>query len=64
MLLGVALVCAISYVLKSYNKQSRVIEDELRFNANFVSIWLQTAFYHSNSVLDQLSEDLTDNGFV
>ena len=57
-------MCAVTYVVKSYQKQSRIIEDELKFNANFVSAWLQTAFYHSNYVLDQLSNELTQDGFA
>ena len=64
LLLGIALTCAVFYVVKSYQKQSRVIESELKFNANFVSIWLQTAFNHSNFVLGQLSQDLTQDGFA
>lgn len=64
LLLGIALTCAASYVAKSYQKQSRIIESELKFNANFVSIWLQTAFNHSNFVLTQLSKDLTQDGFA
>lgn len=64
LLLCIALTCAVSYVVKSYQKQSRLIESELKFNANFVSIWLQTAFNHSNFVLTQLSKDLTQDGFA
>ena len=64
LLLSIALTCAVFYVVKSYQKQSRIIESELKFNANFVSIWLQTAFNHSNFVLTQLSKDLTQDGFA
>lgn len=64
LLLSIASMCAVTYVVKSYQKQSRIIESELKFNANFVSIWLQTAFNHSNFVLNQLSKDLTQDGFA
>ncbi|MGR6859484.1 sensor domain-containing diguanylate cyclase [Aliivibrio salmonicida] len=64
LLLSIASMCAVTYVVKSYQKQSRIIEGELKFNANFVSVWLQTAFYHSNYVLDQLSNELTQDGFA
>lgn len=64
LLLGIALTCAVFYVVKSNQKQSRIIENELKFNANFVSIWLQTAFNHSNFVLTQLSKELTQDGFA
>lgn len=64
LLLSIALTCAVFYVVKNHQKQSRLIESELKFNANFVSIWLQTAFNHSNFVLTQLSKDLTQDGFA
>ncbi|OCH19189.1 diguanylate cyclase [Aliivibrio sp. 1S128] len=64
LLLGIALTCSAFYIVKSYQKQSRIIESELKFNANFVSIWLQTAFNHSNFVLTQLSRELTQDSFA
>ncbi|WP_242503958.1 PDC sensor domain-containing protein [Aliivibrio salmonicida] len=64
LLLSVALACSITYVVKSNNKQSKLIESDLEFNANFVSIWLKTAFYHSNDVLHQLSDTLEQDGFA
>ncbi|MBD1570351.1 MULTISPECIES: sensor domain-containing diguanylate cyclase [Aliivibrio] len=64
LLLSIAMTCAIFYVTKSYNKQSRLIENELKFNANYVSSWIQTAFYHSNNVLHELSDSLTEEDFA
>lgn len=64
LLLSIAMTCAIFYVTKSYNKQSRLIENELKFNANYVSSWIQTAFYHSNNVLHELSDSLTEENFA
>lgn len=64
LLLGVALACSVTYVVKSHNKQSKLIESDLEFNANFVSVWLKTAFYHSNDVLHQLSDTLEQDGFA
>lgn len=55
MLISTVLIITISNNYQQHNKR---LESELRFNANFVSTWLNLVYKHSNNVLEGMATDL------
>lgn len=55
MLISTVLIITISNNYQQHNKR---LESELRFNANFVSTWLNLVYKHSNNVLEGIATDL------
>ncbi len=57
-LISTTLVITIS---NNYQQHNKKLESELRFNANFVSTWLNLIYKHSHNVLEGMATDLHNN---